>query len=210
MNPRNIQDAIQPASQTSVWTADIMTFDDLPDEVLQDIVFCLPPADIFSLQLTSSRLYRLSNAPLLWRHFCHTQYKFWDQKHRIREKFAGAALSVNWKELYASRHRVARKTQKALDDILHNETGRIAAFKVAVEPGYDIKDTLLRNINCEEHTEDILARRYVKLQAPSTRVTLTQQLLAASGVMLSWDISNVRWHSKYSLVSVRPGSLRPQ
>ena len=141
----------------------INTLDDLPDEVIESIIFYLPPADLYALQLTSNRLNRLANSPLLWRYHCRTQYKYWDPKHRIRERFAGAVLSFEWKELYAYRHRVARNTNSILNKIISNETGRIAAFKEAVEPGYDVKDTLLENTRAGEDEDDVLARRYVRL-----------------------------------------------
>lgn len=132
---------------------------DLPDEIIQAILFHVRPIDLAAVQLTSIRLNRLANAPLLWRHHCRTQYKYWDAKHQIREKLAGSVLSVEWKELYAYRCLVAKKTTKLLDSIIANQTGRIERFEAAVEPGYDVKDTLLDNMRVSEEEVDSLARR---------------------------------------------------
>jgi F-box protein 21 len=137
------------------------SFDDLPDEILQQILFYVSPEDALTIQNTSKRLTRLANEPLLWRHHCRTSFKYWDSKHRIRQKFAGNVGDVDWKKIYFYRRDVDSQTTEALDGILAGQIERIEKFERISQFGYDTKDTLLRHCATGEEVEDVLARRYV-------------------------------------------------
>ncbi|KAI9844490.1 MAG: hypothetical protein M1837_005573 [Sclerophora amabilis] len=133
---------------------------DLPDEVLQSILYCLPPITLLSLHRTSKRLNSLANEPLLWRYICRTEYNHWDPDHNIKEKLAAGIDAANWKELFYQRCRTDNKTSQLLNSLLASQTGRVGKIQEIVTQGYDIKDTLLRNIRTGDEAEDVLARRY--------------------------------------------------
>jgi F-box protein 21 len=131
----------------------------LPDEVIQAILFYVPPADLPAVQMASKQLCRLSNEPLLWRYHCRTEFRYWDPRHNIRQKFRQRAASVDWKKLYVHRFVVDQTATRLLDSILESQTGRIGKTQQIVDLGYDAKDTLLRHCHAGDETEDVLARR---------------------------------------------------
>lgn len=137
------------------------SLNDLPDEILQLILFHVSPEDTLVIQHTSRRLTRLANEPLLWRHYCRTSFNYWDPKHRIRQKFAGNVSDVDWKKIYFYRRDVDSQTTRALDGILAGQIKRIEKFERINQFGYDAKDTLLRHCATGEGVEDVLARRHV-------------------------------------------------
>ena len=132
---------------------------DLPDEVVQAILFYVPRESLPSVLAVSKRFNRLSNEPLLWRYHCHTQFKYWDPNHKIRQKFRERVGLVDWKQLYIYRCTVDRKATRLLNSILESQTGRIGKIQQIVDLGYDAKDTLLRHCHVGSETEDVLARR---------------------------------------------------
>jgi F-box protein 21 len=134
-------------------------FDPLPDEVLQQILYFISPHDLLSnIHLVSKRFSRLGNESLLWRHHCRVDFQYWDGKHRIREKFAGAAGNVDWKGIYIHRMKVDLKTAKYLDRILETRANRIVNFEEIGKFGYDAKDTLLRHCHTRSDDSDQLSR----------------------------------------------------
>ena len=139
----------------------IPTFNVLPDEVLQHVLFYLSPQDIvLHVQRVSKRLSRLASEPLLWRSFCKWDYKYWDSKHRIHHKFIGTVGDVDWKKLYTYRKMVDMRTTELLDSILERQISRIRKFDAIAEYGYDAKDALLRHCQTNETADDVLSRRY--------------------------------------------------
>jgi F-box protein 21 len=140
--------------------AAMRSFNDLPDEILQQILFYVSPEDTLRVQNTSKRLTRIANEPLLWRHHCRTAFKYWDSKHRIRQKFAANVGDVDWKKIYFYRRDVDFQTTRALDGILAGQIERIEKFERISQFGYDAKDTLLRHCATGDGVEDVLARRY--------------------------------------------------
>ncbi|TKA71890.1 hypothetical protein B0A49_03353 [Cryomyces minteri] len=132
----------------------------LPDELLQSILSLLPVESLLAIQLTSKRFSGLAEEPLLWRHFCRTQYKFWNSKHHIRTKFAAPVTDTDWKRLFIERRKTDRMTVQSLESILATQRGRIDKTESIVTAGYDAKDILLRHCNPLPEAEDVLARRY--------------------------------------------------
>lgn len=138
----------------------LISFNDLPDEVLQHILYFLSPLDVLAnTQNVSKRFNRLCSEPLLWRHHCQAQFKYWDSKHRIKQKYLGSVGDVDWKTLFIHRMKVDTKTTEILDSILEGQINRIKKFRKIAEFGYDAKDTLLRHCHASEDAEDVLARR---------------------------------------------------
>ena len=87
------------------------------------------------------------------------QFKYWDPKHRIRQKFLGGVGDVDWQALYAHRAKVDLETTRILDSTLERQVDRIQKFELIADFGYDAKDTLLQNCHIDEEAEDVLARR---------------------------------------------------
>jgi F-box protein 21 len=145
--------------------ASTTTIGDLPDEVLDQVLHYLSPKQtILSIQRASKRFARLSEEPLLWRYYCRTEFKYWDAKHRIKQKLDGDVGDVEWKKLYIYRKQINIRTSVLLDSILSEQIGRIDKTKDISEFGYDAKDILLRNCQIETDTDDVLARRCVLKQ----------------------------------------------
>ena len=137
-----------------------VSLDSLPDEVLQHILYYISPHEILAnAQKVSRRFNRLGSEPLLWRHYCLVEYKYWDSKHRIRQKFTGSVGDVDWKTLFTHRKKIDKETTETLDSILAGQINRIQKFKAIAGFGYDAKDTLLRHCGASEEAEDSLARR---------------------------------------------------
>lgn len=132
---------------------------DLPNEIIQQILFYIPPSSALATQRISRRFYDLTQ-PILWRYHCRTQFKYWDQKHNIQAKVADNVAKVDWKDVFSSRHSIDRATSHAIDAILACQISRVEKFQSIVGFGYDAKDTLLRHLNVDDDAEDVLARRY--------------------------------------------------
>lgn len=138
----------------------VLSLDCLPEEILHTILCYCHPSSAAALQRTAHRFKYVTNEPLLWRFYCQAHFKHWDSKHDISQKFSAPTCAIDWKTLYVSRHQIDRITSHLLDSILAGQTGRIEKFRTIVDLGYDIKDTLIRNITSDLETDDCLARRY--------------------------------------------------
>lgn len=139
-----------------------LSLNELPDEILQQIILFVPPLDIFwRVQRLSKKFNRLGCEYLLWRHHCRKEFKYWDPKHQIHQKFLGNVGDVDWKAIYARRKSMDTKTTETLNSILSGQIQRIGKFGVIGEFGYDAKDTLLRHCNASDDEDDVLARRSV-------------------------------------------------
>ena len=136
-----------------------VTLSELPTEIIYHILLYLPPSSVPTLQQVSTQFNELSQ-PLLWRHHCSTQYKYWSPEHNIKETFNEPVAKIDWKKLFAERHAVNRSTTRELDSILASQVGRIDKTERIIAHGYDAKDTLLRHLDAGNDAEDVLARRY--------------------------------------------------
>lgn len=137
----------------------------LPDEIIQQILCYTPSTSIPAMQQASKRFNDLAEEPLLWRHYCSTEFKYWSPEHDIRRKFTGHVAKVDWKKIYQHRFAVDRITSQTIDSILASQVGRIDKFQRIAELGYDAKDTILRQYRIGDDAEDVLARRYTLRRA---------------------------------------------
>ncbi len=137
------------------------TIADLPNEVIFQILRHVPPSSTPNFQRISRR-YNEIVQPLLWKHHCRTQFRYWSEENGIKEKLSDNAAKVDWKCVFVRRHNIDRETSHALDNIISSQLGRIEQSERIVRLGYDTKDILLRHINVREDAEDVLARRYVE------------------------------------------------
>ena len=132
----------------------------LPHEVLRQILFYTSSHDtLVNIQPLSKRFNELGNEPLLWRYHCRVDFKYWDSKHRIKQKLLGNVGDVDWKALYTHRKSIESKTTEILNGILEGQRNRIGKFDAISKFGYDAKDTLLKHCDAGDEAEDILARR---------------------------------------------------
>ncbi|KAE8131150.1 Hemimethylated DNA-binding protein YccV like-domain-containing protein [Aspergillus pseudotamarii] len=138
----------------------VLSLDNLPEEILHTILCYCRPCSAAALQQTAHRFEHSTNEPLLWRFYCQAYFKYWDSKHDILQKLSAPVCAVDWKALYVSRHLTECTASHLLDSILAGQTGRIEKFRALIDLGYDVKDTLIRNISSELETDDHLARRY--------------------------------------------------
>lgn len=153
-------ETMSTTQETSLNSSQRPLLTDLPDEVLQHITYYCSPGEVLSsIQRLSKRFARLASEPLLWRHHCKAEFKYWDSRHSIRQKFVGNVKDVDWKALYAYRRRVDAQATHLLDSILEGQVDRISKFRLISEFGYDAKDTLLRHCHTHEDAADVLARK---------------------------------------------------
>lgn len=136
------------------------TLETLPTEIVQSILLYLPPEDTVNLNLTSQKLRTLTDEPLIWRHLCRTTFTHWNATHDIAARFAGPIEDVDWKALFRARRLVNRMVREELDSILSTQQNRIQKIQRIAQVGYDAKEELLRQRNCSDDAEDVLARRY--------------------------------------------------
>lgn len=87
------------------------------------------------------------------------EFKYWDSKHRMRQRFRGKVADVNWKSVYTQRRKIELETTTLLDSIVNGQVNRIAKFKQIADFGYDAKDILLQHCHTDEEADDALARR---------------------------------------------------
>jgi len=134
---------------------------DLPNEVIYQILQCLSPSDVPSLELVSKGFRTLARQPVLWQHFCRSSFRYWDQRWDIDSRFKANAANVeDWKGIYSERHLIDRSTTHQIDSILSSQVGRIGKSAKIIGLGYDAKDTLIRHLGVGDDAEDVLARRY--------------------------------------------------
>jgi F-box protein 21 len=136
-------------------------FTDLPTEILEAIFLNLDPHSLISLSQTSKPIKGLTaDSSIIWRHLCQTQFKTWDSRHNIVAKFAGPLSDVDWRSLYMEKFRIEIRTRELLNRIVSTQHQRIRCINEIADFGYDAKEILLKEGECPDDAEDVLARRY--------------------------------------------------
>lgn len=134
---------------------------DLPNELLEAIILHLDPHSLVSVSQTSKSLKKLTtDAPIIWRNLCRTQFNEWDLRHNMTTKFSGPLSDVNWRSLYIYRVKTETRTRELLQHIVGTQQRRIKCINEIADYGYDARETLLKEYACPDDTEDVLARRY--------------------------------------------------
>lgn len=132
-----------------------------PDEIIRHILLFVSPEDnLGSVQLLSRRFYHLADEALLWKFHCRNSFTHWNHEHRLQEKLAARASSVEWKQLWVTRKRVNTKAARLLDGILATKVTQLKRLQQICQLGYDAKDFLLEQCHADETRDDVLARRY--------------------------------------------------
>ncbi|KAF7561970.1 hypothetical protein G7046_g2148 [Stylonectria norvegica] len=138
-----------------------MFFDQVPDEIIQQLLYYISPEDTLNHVLVlSRRLNRLAHEPLLWRYHCRSAFTFWSPEHGFQRTLRERASDVDWKRLYTLRRNRNVRISILLDEILATKVGRLKKFEEICRLGYDAKDFLLAQCKADDTAEDVLARRY--------------------------------------------------
>ena len=132
---------------------------ELPIEVLHQIISYIPPSSVPTVQRVSRKFNNLPQ-PLLWRDHCRTHFKYWSPERDLQQKLAGCVTGTDWKTLFSDRYSIDRSIARDVDGILASQRHRIEKAERILGYGYDAKDTLLRHLNVSDDAEDVLARRY--------------------------------------------------
>ena len=135
------------------------TLDELPIEVLQQIISYISPSSLPTIQ-TVSRKFNDLPQPLLWRDHCCTHFKHWKSEHNLQSRLSGTIDESDWKKLFSDRYSIDRAITRDIDGILASQRNRTEKAERIMGHGYDAKDTLIRHINVADDVEDVLARRY--------------------------------------------------
>jgi len=133
---------------------------DLPDEVIQAILYHVPATTTLSLQRTCRRFAHVANEHLLWKFYCQGTFKWWDGRHDLTAKLVDPSF-IEWKKLYAERYQASQATRHAVDEIVAQEVGRLDKIQTILEIGYDAKDVLLDAFLNASTSPNHLAQRCV-------------------------------------------------
>ena len=134
------------------------SIEDLPNEILQNILLFAPACSITTFQRVCRRFSGIVDA-FNWRHLCQQEFCYWDPSHGFHLKTGAQAKEVYWKKTYIQRHHSHRETTRLLDSILSAQVDRIDKFQRIITIGYDAKDCLLQHLAVDDNAEDVLARR---------------------------------------------------
>nr|POE48711.1 hypothetical protein CFP56_38807 [Quercus suber] len=133
----------------------------LPDELLEAIVFHLPPVDTLAFGTTCRRSNKITYEPLVWRRHCLRGWRFWRTEHDLHDRLLRPPAQTKWQALYNQRTLTDKKALEIFDDLLLTQQGRISKAEVIAKMGYDAKDLLIRiKDETPDEAEDVLARRY--------------------------------------------------
>lgn len=139
-----------------------MSFHNLPDEVLRNLLFYLDPADTLErFQFIDHRAARLVRDPLLWRYHCFHGFKLWDSSHEIAARTQRPVSEFDWKRLFIQRTAQNAYVAQLFEEILVTRLDRWAKIEEICDLGYDAKEFLIEQCNAPESSEDALARRSV-------------------------------------------------
>ena len=136
-----------------------ITMNDLPTEVIFQILFNIPPSDAISVIMSAKR-YHTFLGPTLWRHFCRIKFRFWQEFWNIEAKFKERVEDVDWRGTFLRRQEAELSTEVLLEQIIQGQSGRLSRYEPILAYGFDVKDVLLRHIDVGDDAQDVLARRY--------------------------------------------------
>lgn len=137
------------------------SLDDVPDEIIRQILLYLPPEDTLeSFQHLSRRFHHLAREPLLWKWHCHCSFRYWNREHNLQEKLTALASSVDWRGLWITKKKKNSRIARLLEGVVETKVGQLKRLQEICLLGNDAKDYLLEQCRVDESAEDVLARRY--------------------------------------------------
>lgn len=138
------------------------SFESLPDELIHQILHYLEPEHTLkTVALLSRRLNNIACEPLLWKHYCQTNFRYWSAEHRFDQKIHGKLHDVDWRALYLLRLKRNSRIADLVDGIVASRVLRLEKTENICQYGYDAKDYLLTQCRIHDDAEDVLARRFV-------------------------------------------------
>ncbi|KAK0308870.1 hypothetical protein LTR01_004750 [Friedmanniomyces endolithicus] len=133
----------------------------LPDELLEAIVFYLPPHDTVAFGATCRRSNKITFEPLVWRAHCVQEYRYWESRHELKEKLSRPPAQTKWRVLFNERMQTDRKALELFDALLETQQFRLERMEKVAAMGYDVKGMLLKQRDqTPDDAADVLARRY--------------------------------------------------
>lgn len=136
-------------------------FHQLPDELLEAIIWLLPPAETLAFGATSRRGNKIAYEDLVWRAHCVNGWRYWESSHELEGKLKQPAAATLWRQLYIKREHFDRKALATFNELLKTQQHRIQRTEDISGLGYDAKDLLLSLRNeTPDDAEDVLARRW--------------------------------------------------
>ena len=133
----------------------------LPDELLEAIVFHLPPAATLAFGATCKRGNKIAYEHLVWRAHCLREWRYWEPRHGVKDKLQQPPAQTLWRQLYNERRKIDNKAMETFDEMLKTQQHRIQRIEDISKQGYDVKDLLLGiRDHTDDDAEDVLAQRY--------------------------------------------------
>ncbi|TKA67595.1 hypothetical protein B0A55_08710 [Friedmanniomyces simplex] len=133
----------------------------LPDELLEAIVFYLPPQETVAFGATCRRSNKITFEPLVWRAHCLQEYRHWEARHELKEKLTRPPAQTKWRLLFNERRQTDKKALELFDALLDTQQHRLERMERVAAMGYDAKDMLLKQRDqTPDDALDVLARRY--------------------------------------------------
>ena len=132
----------------------------LPDDIIERILQFTPPEDTLEgILVACRRLYELGSHRLLWKKYCSEAWKYWHERHDMKNKFKLRASEVDWKGLYLERRGQNKSAQRLLESVIRTRFFRLSRIREICHFGYDVKDLLLEQIHVHDGAPDVLARK---------------------------------------------------
>ncbi|TKA27896.1 hypothetical protein B0A50_03961 [Salinomyces thailandicus] len=136
-------------------------FGSLPDELLEAIIFHLPPIDTLAFAATCRRSGKIAHEPLVWRRHCISEYRYWQPRHENKEKLRLPPTQTKWRQLFNERKRTDTEAMTIFEELLETQQARYERMEKIAAMGYDVKDLMLSIVDeTPDEAEDVLARRY--------------------------------------------------
>ena len=137
----------------------VLSLDQLPDEVIQQILSYLSQLDLVSLSQLNRHLNAVAGEPQLWKHLIFQDFGFCNSSGEAAKRRHDPAFH-GWRELYIARHASHAETRKAVSSIIDHPLHRLVAMGKVVNHGYEVKSELLQLFHSTPSPTSILAQRY--------------------------------------------------
>ncbi|OQN98874.1 hypothetical protein B0A48_15220 [Cryoendolithus antarcticus] len=140
---------------------DKSSFRNLPDELLEAIVYYLPPDATLAFGSTCRACNKITYEPLVWRRHCRHRWHYWQDKDDIDERLHAPPVQTKWRQIYNERAMVDKQALANFEALLGTQQYRIQRIEEISNVGYGIKDLFLAlRDDTPDDAEDVLARRY--------------------------------------------------
>lgn len=136
-------------------------FENIPDELVEAIVFYLPPSATIAFATTCKQFKRIAYEHLVWRRHCLQEWTYWEAKHEVQDKMQKPPAQTKWRHLFNERKKADNEALHIFNEMLTTQQNRIARIEEISAQGYDMKDLLMKiRDETPSSAEDVLARRY--------------------------------------------------